>query len=280
MKTALVLEGGAMRGLYTAGALDVLLDNDIEADAIYATSAGVLFGVNYISKQRGRTLRYNKRYAADPRYMGLRSLFTTGNIINKDFAYYEIPFKLDVFDQKTFAKSRTKLYATVTNVRTGQTEYKKIDDVLQQMEVLRATSAMPFVSQMVQIDHELYLDGGLTDSIPIERCLHDGYDKVIVILTRPTDYRKKAMNPLLANIVYRKYPRLIDAIRNRHTMYNAQTATIEELEHRGNIIVIRPTQHLKIGRIEKNPDKLQAMYDLGVHDTQVLLPSLKTYCQE
>lgn len=279
MKKALVLEGGAMRGLYTAGALDVLLDNDIEADAVYATSAGVLFGVNYISKQRGRTLRYNKRYAADPRYMGLRSLITTGNIINKEFAYYEIPLKLDIFDQEAFAKSPTKLYATITNVRTGQTEYRQIEDVLQQMEVLRATSAMPFVSKMVPIDNELYLDGGLTDSIPLERCLRDGYDKIMVILTRPADYRKKAMNPLLAKMFYRKYPRLVEAIQRRHAMYNAQIDQVNALERQGRITVIRPTQHLNIGRIEKDPNKLQAMYDLGVCDTQALLTAINTYWQ-
>lgn len=277
MKTALVLEGGAMRGLYTAGALDVFLDNDIDADAVYATSAGVLFGVNYISKQRGRTLRYNQRYAADPRYMGLRSLLTTGNIVNKEFAYYEIPFKLDVFDQEAFALSHTKLYATVTNVHSGQTEYKKIDDVLQQMEILRATSAMPFVSKMVELDKQFYLDGGITDSIPLARCLNDGYNKVIVVLTRPANYRKKAMNPLLAKIFYRKYPKLVEAICRRHTMYNAQMEHVERLEQQGKIAVIRPTKHIHIGRIEKNPDTLQTMYDLGVNDATQLLPRLKDY---
>ena len=143
MKVGLVLEGGAMRGMYTAGVLDVFLDNDIKVDGIVGVSAGVLFGVNYVSKQRGRTIRYNKKYIKDKRYMGMRSLLRTGNIINKDFAYYELPQKLDIFDQETFEKSDIDFYATITNVDTGKAEYIKLKNVFEQMEVLRATSAMP-----------------------------------------------------------------------------------------------------------------------------------------
>ena len=136
---------------------------------------------------------------------------------------------------------------------------------------------MPFVSKMVELDKQFYLDGGITDSIPLARCLNDGYDKVIVVLTRPANYRKKAMNPLLAKIFYRKYPKLVEAICRRHTMYNAQMEHVERLEQQGKIAVIRPTKHIHIGRIEKNPDTLQTMYDLGVNDATQLLPRLKDY---
>lgn len=151
MSIGLVLEGGAMRGMYTAGVLDVFLDNQIEVDGIVGVSAGVLFGVNYLSKQRGRVIRYNKRFAKDKRYMGISSFIKTGNIINKEFAFYDVPYNLDVFDQETYGKSNTDFYATITNIETGKPEYVKIKNVFEQMEVLRATSAMPFVSKIVEI---------------------------------------------------------------------------------------------------------------------------------
>ena len=171
MKTCLVLEGGAMRGMYTEGVVDTLLKNNIIVDGIIGVSAGALFGINYCSKQIGRALRYNKKYINDKSvdYMSLKSLLKTGNIINKDFAFYEVPFKLDVFDEKEFQKSKTDFYATITNVKTGKAEYVKITNTEKQMEVFRATGAMPFVSQMVEINNQLYLDGALGDSIPLDK---------------------------------------------------------------------------------------------------------------
>ena len=185
MKVGLVLEGGAMRGMYTAGVLDTFLDNDINVDGIIGTSAGVLFGVNYPSKQKGRVIRYNKKYCKDKRYMGLHSLITTRNVINKEFSFYEVPFKLDVFDDKTYSESNVDFYATITNVETGKPEYVKIGSILEEMELLRATSAMPFVSKIVELGGNKYLDGGVSDSIPVDKCKELGYEKIIVILTRP-----------------------------------------------------------------------------------------------
>lgn len=202
MKVGLVLEGGAMRGMYTSGVLDVFLDEEIKVDGIVGVSAGVLFGVNYLSKQKGRALRYNKKYATDKRYMGISSFLKTGNIINKDFAYYEVPFKLDIFDEKTYEESETDFYATITNVDTGKPEYVKVENVFEQMELLRATSAMPIVSEMIEINGNKYLDGGISDSIPIDKCKNLGYEKIIVILTRPLQYRKKKSNNTITKIKY------------------------------------------------------------------------------
>ncbi len=276
-KTALVLEGGAMRGMYTAAVLDVLMDEGIEVDAIYATSAGVLFGVNYLSGQKGRAIRYNKRFSRDKRYMGLYSLVTSGNIINRDFAFYEVPFTLDVFDDEAYKKSKTKMVATVTNVQTGGVEYMEIGSVLEQMEVLRAASAMPFVSHMVELDGQLYLDGGLSDSIPLKKCQEDGYERIVVVETRPEGYRKGKTNPIAAKVFYSKYPNLVEIINNRYKAYNAILQEIEELDAKGEIVLVRPTKNLKLGRIESNPDRLQEMYDLGVADAKSLLPRIKTY---
>lgn len=279
-KTALVLEGGAMRGMYTAAVLDVLMDEGIKVDAIYATSAGVLFGVNYLSGQRGRAIRYNKRFSRDKRYMGLYSLLTTGNIVNRDFAFYEVPFTLDVFDDEAYKRSKTRMVATLTNVRTGGVEYMEIDSVLEQMEVLRAASAMPFVSHMVELNGELYLDGGLSDSIPLKKCQEDGYERIIVIETRPEGYRKGKTNPIAAKLFYSEYPNLVQTINNRYKAYNAILQDIEELDAKGEIVLVRPTKDLKLGRVESNPDRLQEMYDLGIEDAKALLYRINKFLSE
>ena len=279
-KTALVLEGGAMRGVYTAAVLDVLMDEGIKVDAIYATSAGVLFGVNYLSGQRGRAIRYNKRFSRDKRYMGIHSLVTSGNIINKDFAFYEVPFTLDVFDDETYKRSEVKMVATVTNVHTGGVEYMEIESVLEQMEVLRAASAMPFVSQMVELDGQLYLDGGLSDSIPLKKCQEDGYERIIVVETRPKGYRKSKVSPLPAKLYYSKYPNLVDTINNRYVGYNSILEEIEELDAKGEIVLVRPSKELHLGRIESNPDRLQEMYDLGIGDAKSLLSRIKEFIEK
>ncbi len=277
MSVGLVLEGGAMRGMYTAGVLDVFMDNSIKIDGIVGVSAGVLFGLNYASCQKGRTIRYNKLYANDKRYMGINSLIKTGNIVNKEFAYYELPRKLDKFDEETFEKSNIQFYATVTNVHTGKSEYIKITNALEQTEVLRATSAMPLVSKMVQLQNCKYLDGGISDSIPIEKCIQLGYDKIIVILTRPITYRKKKTKNVIEKIVYRNYPNLINAIKNRYKNYNNTVEKIINMESKKEIFVIRPSKLIKVNRIEKDINKLQQMYDLGVNDCKNILEKLNLY---
>lgn len=244
MKVGLVLEGGAMRGMYTAGVLDVFLDNNIEIDGIIGVSAGVLFGVNYLSKQRGRVIRYNKRFLNDKRYMGFWSLLTTGNIINKDFSFYEVPQKLDIFDNDEYKKSKTKFYATITNMETGKSEYVELKDVFEQMELLRATSAMPYVSKVVELENGKYLDGGISDSIPVEKCKELGYDKIIVVLTRPLDYRKKKPKEIMANTYYRKYPNFAKTLNNRYKMYNETVEKIIDMENKKEIFVIRPSRFI------------------------------------
>lgn len=277
MKVGLVLEGGAMRGLFTAGVLDVFLDENIHIDGIVSVSAGALFGVNYPSKQRGRVLRYNLKYLNDKRYLSFHSLLTTGNIVNKDFAFYELPFTLDPFDEKTFKQSQIDFYATLTNVETGQAEYHKITKPFTQMETLRATSAMPYVSKMVEVSGQKYLDGGIADSIPLAKCQALGYDKIIVVLTRPLDYRKTPSSRLLSQLFYHKYPKLVEALTQRYRKYNQAVEEVIKQQEQGKIFVIRPSQTLPIKRIEKDPNKIQAMYDLGVADAKHEMEKLKQY---
>lgn len=278
-KIGLVLEGGAMRGLYTAGVLDIFLDNNIKVDGVIGVSAGALFGCNFVSKQRGRVLRYNLKYLNDKRYISVRSLFKTGNIVNKEFAFYELPQKLDIFDNKEFKKAKTKFYATVTNVETGEAEYPQITDCTKQIEYFRATSAMPFLSKIVEIDGKKYLDGAIADSIPVEKFKEMGYDKIIVILTRPITYRRKKPHKFLTKLFYKKYPKFAEAFNTRYKNYNSTVEKIIEMEKNNEIFVIRPTITYPIKRLEKDPNKLQGMYDLGIKDCKKVIKKLKKYLE-
>lgn len=279
MKIGLLLEGGAMRGLYTVGALDVLMKNDIKVDGIVGVSAGALFGLNYKSKQPGRALRYNLSYCKEKNYMGWYSFFTTGNIMNKEFCFDKLINELDPVDYDTFNKSEEEFWAVVTNMETGKPEYIKVDDLKDknQMEVLRASGSMPFVSKPVEINGKKYLDGGTADSIPIDKMMEMGFDKIIVILTRPQGYRKEKGNQSLAKIKYRKYPEFIKTIENRYLMYNEELDRIENLEKENKIFVIRPSRKVDIKRIEKNKDRIQEMYDLGINDTEKKINKLREY---
>ena len=266
MKIGLVLEGGGMRGLFSAGVLDALLElKELSVNGIVGVSSGALFGVNYVSKQKERAVRYNKKYADDKRYMGLHSWITTGNAVNKDFAFYELPYKLDVFDNETFKKAETDFYVVMTNVESGKPEYALIEDAFAQMEYLRATSALPFASKIIEINGKKYLDGGISDSIPIDFCESLGYDKIIAVLTRPEGTYKEDKLGFLYKLVYRKYPNLVNSLLNMATDYEKVLAKIKDLENKGKIFVVRPPEVLKIGRLEKNRDKIQKVYDTGLN---------------
>ena len=266
MKIGLVLEGGGMRGLFSAGVLDALLElKELSVNGIVGVSSGALFGVNYVSKQKERAVRYNKKYADDKRYMGLHSWITTGNAVNKDFAFYELPYKLDVFDNETFKKAETDFYVVMTNVESGKPEYVLIEDAFVQMEYLRATSALPFASKIIEINGKKYLDGGISDSIPIDFCESLGYDKIIAVLTRPEGTYKEDKLGFLYKLVYRKYPNLVNSLLNMATDYEKVLTKIKDLENKGKIFVVRPPEVLKIGRLEKNRDKIQKVYDTGLN---------------
>ena len=281
MKTGLVLEGGAMRGMYTAGVLDVFMEQGIAFDGVIGVSAGALFGVNLLSKQAGRVIRYNKRFNADPNYLGLRPLLRTGNIVDTEYAYHRVPYELDVFDDETYRASDIPFYAVVTNVETGEPEYIKVDSVFEQMDVLRASGSMPFVSKPVEIGGKKYLDGAITDSIPFEKFMEMGYDRLVVVLTKPEGYVKKPMSRLLTKMYYASaYPNFAKKVRDRHLMYNASTARLGELEQAGKVLVLRPSQHIKISRVEKDPDKLQALYEVGIRDAQAKQEQIRQFLSQ
>ena len=280
MKIGMVLEGGAMRGMYTAGVLDVFLDKDVKVDGIIGVSAGVLFGVNYCSKQRGRAIRYNKRFCKDKNYMSLYSLIKTGNLVNKQFAFYDVTSRYDVFDNYTYKKNNKGFLATVTNVETGNAEYLELNDVNEGLEVLRATSAIPLVSEIVEINGKKYLDGGVGDSIPVLKAKSMGYDKIIVVLTRDKTYRKEALDEKIAKLTklrYHKYPKFIDKMLNRHNEYNETVDMINKMEDDGEIFVLRPSKPISLHTIERDVKHLDEVYNLGLEVAKESMPALKAY---
>ena len=280
MKTGLVLEGGGVRGIYTAAVLDVFLENNITFDGVIGVSAGAIHGCSYLSGQKGRSLRYYMKYCADPRFMSFSSLLKTGDLVGVDFCYHEIPEKLDVYDNEAFLRNQVPFYAVCSNVETGKPEYLKLTDMFRDIDILRASASMPYVSRIVEIGGKKYLDGGSTDSIPVEAFRKMGYEKNVVILTRDIDYRKKPEMPWLAKWMYRKYPAFIKAQANRHAEYNRTVERILELEKEGSIFVIRPSQPPVVGRTECDPEKVQQHYNNGREDAQQAMDALKVWLNQ
>ncbi len=282
MKTALILEGGAMRGMFTSGVTDVFLDENISFDAIFGVSAGACFGTSYKSKQKGRALRYNLKYCRDKRYCSFHSLITTGDLYGVQFCYYDLPRKLDIFDDAAFDADPSEFYAVCTDVETGKAVYKKCEKSDDRMlEIIRASASMPLVSRIVEVDGQKLLDGGVADSVPIKKAQEMGFEKCVVVLTQPKGYIKKK-NPMmgLSRLLLGKYPNLIKAMQTRHEVYNQTTAYIEIEEQKGNIFVIRPPQALDISRTEHNPKKLQGAYDIGEKTAKEQLDALKRFLSD
>lgn len=274
MKTGLVLEGGAMRGLFSAGVMDVLMEHQIAFDGAIGVSAGAAFGCNYKSRQPGRVIRYNTEYARDPRYCSLRSLFKTGDLFGADFCYHELPNKLDPFDTEAFQQNPMEFYVVCTDVLTGEAVYQKCgiaDDEC--FEWLRASASMPLVSRTVEIGGRRMLDGGIADSIPLRYFEQIGYNKILVILTQPEGYRKKKNKALpLIRLSFRQYPKMVEALEKRHEKYNDTLAYVKKREREGAVLVLRPQDSLSIGRVEHNPERMRQVYDCG---RKVALQSLE-----
>ena len=278
-KIGLVLEGGGHRGIYTAGILDVFAQNNISFDGIMGVSAGCIHGVSFLSGQIGRSVRYTTRFCNNPSYMSFKSLIKTGDFFNVDFCYYKLPETLDPFDNDAFDKNPTPFYAVCSDVKTGKAVYHKCDSVRgEKIKWIQASASMPLAAKIVKIDEGEFLDGGITDSIQIKKMQELGYSKNIVILTQEAGYRKKpnSLLPLIKR-VYKKYPELINAIQNRHIIYNQQLDYLEEQEKLGNVIIIRPSQKPQAGRIEKDKEKILSTYNLGRNDAEKLLETVKNF---
>lgn len=281
MKTALSMEGGAMRGMFTCGVIDVLMENGITFDAAAGISAGAAFGCNFKSRQIGRPIRYNKRYGSDPRYMSFRSLLKTGDLYNADFCYRELPDVLDPFDRKAFRDNPMAFYIGATDVKTGKCVYHLCSDG-EETDILwmRASASMPLVSRPVEVDGLLLLDGGITDPVPLDHMQSLGFDRHVVILTQPKGYRKSRSRGMpVMRMMLRKYPAVARAMAERHIVYNAQMEDIDRQEREDRIFVIRPPQALGIHRTEKRPEELEKVYQTGRQEALMGLKELKAYLE-
>ena len=279
MKRGLVLEGGAMRGLFSTGITDVMMEAGIEPDGLIGVSAGAAFGCNYKSRQPGRAIRYNKRFARDKRYCSWLSWLKTGDLFNAEFGYHVIPTQYDIFDDKAFNENPMEFYVVCTDVTTGKAVYKRLSESSPiTYDWIRASASMPLASKVVELEGQKVLDGGVADSIPLEYFERIGYDRNVVVLTQPAGFVKEH-NPLmpLMRIALRKYPRMIEAMDKRHLMYNRQLEFVRKAEQEGRCLVIRPDEKIPIGHISHDPDNMQQVYDIGRQTGERFLERIKSF---
>ena len=273
------MEGGAMRGMFTAGVCDVLMEHSIKFDGAIGVSAGATFGCNYKSHQIGRVIRYNKRFAHNWKYCSLRSLFLTGDLYGADFCYNAIPNKLDLFDYDTYASNPMRFYVVASDCETGEPIYKELPTGRgNELTWMRASASMPLVSSVVKVDGYKLLDGGMTDSIPLAKFQEMGYNKNVVILTQPREFTKEPDSLLpLMRLSLRKYPKLLAQMENRHIAYNKQHDYALEQEKAGKAMVLCPKKPLGISRVEHDPKKLQQSYDVGRNVATERLEEIKNF---
>ena len=281
MKKGLVLEGGAMRGLFTAGIIDVMMEVGVEPDGLIGVSAGAAFGCNYKSRQPGRAIRYNTRFAKDARYSGLKSFLTTGDYFNAQFGYHIVPYQYDLFDVAAFEQNSMEFIVVCTDVLTGQAVYHKMDRVdFDELEWLRASASMPLASKVVEVAGHKLLDGGVADSIPLAYFESIGYDRNVVILTQPEGYVKHRTKLMpLMRIGLRRYPEMIQAMDRRYLMYNRELEFVRQAEREGRCLVIRPDEKLPIGHISHDPEEMKRVYQIGREMGDRYIERIKAFYQ-
>ncbi|MCI6242942.1 MAG: patatin family protein [Agathobacter sp.] len=281
MKKGLVMEGGAMRGMFTAGVTDVLMEHQIEFDGAVGVSAGAVFGCNFKSKQPGRVIRYNAAYCSSPQYAGLGSFLKTGDLFGEQFCYHDVPEHLDPFNYDTYRENPMEFYVVATDANTGEARYKRVDSCNKsELLWMKASASMPLVSKIVCVDGYELLDGGIADSIPIQFLESLGYDRNVVILTQPRDY-VKGKNQLipLAKVMLRKYPAMIEAMENRHIHYNETLDYIRKREKEGSLFVIRPPKKLEVSKLERDRQRLLTAYRMGRETMKSHLRDLQKFLE-
>ena len=278
VEAGLVLEGGGMRGVYTAGVLDLFIDKGLYFRNCYGVSAGATQCCSYLSKQRGRAFKINAEYMKDKRYASFGNLIKEGNYFGRDFTMNVLPNQLELYDYDTFKSVGANFFSVTTDCKTGKPAYLKVEDMRKDIDKIWASCTLPILSKMVNIDGKEYLDGGVSDSIPVARAIKDGNSKVVVILTRDEKYRKKPNKMMgLIKLKYHNYKGLVRAMENRHTRYNKTLDKISEFEKQGKIFVIRPKRQVEVGRLEKDERKMRALYDCGYEDAKACYDKLVKY---
>ena len=279
MKTGLIMEGGAMRGMFTAGVLDVLMENGLVTDGAIGVSAGAVFGCNYKSHQIGRVIRYNTEYCNDKRYASFKNLVKTGNLYSEQFCYHEVPERLDPFDEAAFAASPMDFFVVCTDVKTGEPIYHKCrTGDAEDVRWMEASASMPLAAKIVKIGHYGLLDGGVADSIPVRFFESIGYKRNLIILTQPKGYVKKKNKFLPAiRARYFRSPAFVEAVADRHERYNEITSYISMLEQAGQAYVIRPPIPLEIGAMERDPAQLRRVYETGRAVAQIQVEKIRDF---
>ena len=279
MKTGLIMEGGAMRGMFTAGVLDVLMENGLVTDGSIGVSAGAVFGCNYKSHQIGRVIRYNTEYCNDKRYASFKNLVKTGNLYSEQFCYHEVPEKLDPFNEAAFAASPMDFFVVCTDVKTGEPIYHKCrKGDAEDVRWMEASASMPLAAKIVKIGHYGLLDGGVADSIPVRFFESIGYKRNLIILTQPKGYVKKKSKFLPAiRAKYFRYPAFVEAVTDRHERYNETLSYISMLEQAGKDYVIRPPIPLEIGAMERDPAQLRRVYETGRAVAQIQVEKIRDF---
>ncbi|MDU3803585.1 patatin family protein [Paraclostridium bifermentans] len=280
-KIGLILEGGGMRGIYTAGVLDFFIEKNIEVDITIGVSAGSCHASSYLSKQYKRAYNATVDYINDKRYLSFSNLIKTGSIFGMDFMFNKIPNELNIYDYDTFSKSKSKFVVVATNCETGSPEYFELKDLKKEIIYMQASCSIPMFANIVEIDDFKLVDGGVSDSIPIEYALNQGYKKNIVVLTRDITYKKNKQKFLsIVNKKYKKYPNLIKAIENRHLNYNKSLNLVNQLEKDGDVLVIRPKKPVNVSQIEKNAKKLTSLYEEGYDDAKELYDKILDFIKK
>ena len=282
VECGLVLEGGGMKGMYTAGVLEYFMEKDLYFRNCYGVSAGACHLCSYISKQKKRAYRVALNYLKDKHYCSVQSLLTTGDLFNADMCYNQIPNKLDPYDYKTAVKYEGNAYAVVTNIRTGKPEYMPMREMHKDTIAVRASASLPLVSRNVKSGNEYYLDGGIADAVPIRRAIADGNRKNVVILTKEVGYVRKQVSPAMLNVIklkYAKYPKVYELTANRYVRYNETLQFLDDEEKAGRAFVIRPLRANDIGRIEKDREKLEILYQMGYRDAKKCYAELMQFLE-
>ncbi len=278
-KTAIVLEGGSFRGQFTAGVLDILLENDITVDACFGVSAGTLNGMNFKAKQIGRSNRVNLAFCNDPRYVGTSAVASSGSLVGYDFLFNDVQDRIDPFDNDTFVANPMELYSTVTDIVFGTADYLPVKNTLLDLDAIRASTSLPLVTPVVELDGHLYLDGGIADSVPVEHVLEDaGFDRAIVVLTQDRGYQKSAYEFMpAARARYGEYPYLLDALQTRHERYNEQREHIWAYEDAGRALVLAPQKPVTVKHVEHDAAKLLDLYIQGRQEAARQLGAIKEF---
>ena len=279
-RLGIVVEGGGIRGIYAAGVLDVLSDLHLPIKGVIGVSAGAIHACSFVAGQKGRSIRFYKRFCTDDRFFSFKTLIKTGNIVDTQFCYHDIPYIHDPFDNNRFKNSGIEYYVTCTNVETGQPEYLHLTDMDKEIDGLRASASLPYVSQIVDFRGKKLLDGGCSDRIPLKAFEKMGFDRNIVISTQPRDHKVKDRDAYLAKLFYRKYPRFCETFAASPQVYERTQENIDHAQKNGAAFVIRPQTSLGIKRLTHDPAEVQRGYDAGQKDAQELLPTLKKWIQE